>query len=350
MKKGSQHKNRNLLIVNSMVLIFFFSFCQQSFASGGNTEEGGDDFNAPEMINHHIADAHSWEIFHGFSVHLPVILYSSEFGLALFSSANFYDEHHQIVPYQHYVMNHEHITLENGDHVLDLSITKNVLFIFFDAFILIFIFGMVAKGYKKNAGKAPSGIQSFFEPIILFIRDDIAKVNIGEKKYEKFMPLLLTIFFFIWFGNLLGLLPGAANMTGNISVTLVLAVLVLLVTIFSGRKAYWTHLVDPLGDGMPWAGKILLYLILWPVEIIGIFTKPFSLMVRLFANITAGHILILSILSLAFIFKSLAVGVLGALFATVMNLLELFVAVLQAYVFTLLSAMYFGQAVEEAHH
>ncbi|MEQ9009605.1 MAG: F0F1 ATP synthase subunit A, partial [Ekhidna sp.] len=143
--------------------------------------------------------------------------------------------------------------------------------------------------------------------------------------------------------------PGAANLTGNISVTLVLAGLTLLFTLFSGRQTYWLHIVDPLGKSMPWAGKLLLYIILWPVEIIGIFTKPFSLLVRLFANITAGHILILSILSLVFSTQSLAVGMAGAVFATIMNMLELFVAVLQAYVFTLLSAMYFGQAVEEHH-
>ncbi|MEM7297058.1 MAG: F0F1 ATP synthase subunit A, partial [Bacteroidota bacterium] len=297
----------------------------------------------------HISDSHVCEIYHGLTVHLPVILYSEEKGFDVFSSSNFYNEHHEVVPYNGYVMDHDHITLESGAHVFDISITKNVLFLLIDATILILVFTAVARGYKKNAGKAPKGIQSFFEPIIIFIRDDIAKDNIGEKKYEKFMPYLLTVFFFIWFGNLLGLLPGAANMTGNISVTLTLAVLTLITTLFSGRKTYWLHIVDPLGKSMPWAGKLLLYVILWPVEIIGIFTKPFSLMIRLFANITAGHILILSIISLAFIFQSLTIGVVGALFATVMNMLELFVAVLQAYVFTLLSALYFGQAVEEHH-
>ncbi|MEM6641731.1 MAG: F0F1 ATP synthase subunit A [Bacteroidota bacterium] len=322
-----------------------------TLASGGDKEaDKSEEFDPGEMINHHISDSHSWEIFHGFLVHLPVIVYSAENGLDVFSSSNFYNEAHEIVPFNGYKLDHEHITLEDGGHVLDLSITKNVLFMFLDAIILLLIFGAVARGYKKNAGKAPKGIQSFFEPIILFVRDDIAKENIGEKKYEKFMPYLLTVFFFIWCGNLLGLLPGAANMTGNIAVTLTLAVITLLITLFSGRKTYWLHIIDPLGRSMPWGAKILLYLILWPVEIIGIFTKPFSLMVRLFANITAGHILILSIISLAFIFKNIGVGVVGAAFAMVMNLLELFVAVLQAYVFTLLSALYFGQAVEEAHH
>lgn len=318
--------------------------------AGGGGEKDGDDepFDPSELINHHISDSHVWEIYHGLTVHLPIIVYTEEKGLDIFSSANFYDEHHNVKPYNGYVMDHEHISLENGAHVFDISITKNVLFLFIDAALLILVFMAVARGYKKNAGRAPRGIQSFFEPIIMFIRDDIARENIG-KKYERFMPFLLTVFFFIWFGNLLGLLPGAANLTGNISVTLTLAVITLVITTFSGRKTYWLHIVDPLGKSMPWAGKILLYIILWPVEIIGIFTKPFSLMIRLFANITAGHILILSIISLAFIFQSLTIGAVGAIFATVMNMLELFVAVLQAYVFTLLSALYFGQAVEEHH-
>lgn len=334
------------LIVNKLTLIILFFLPAFCWASGDTKEES---FSPSEMINHHISDAHSWEIFHGLSVHLPVILYSEEKGVDVFWSSKFYDEHHNIVPYNGYVMDHEHISLENGGHILDLSITKNVLFLFLNGIILILVFTAVARGYKKNEGHAPSGIQSFFEPLIIFIKDDIAKENIG-KKHERFMPYLLTMFFFIWFGNLLGLLPGAANLTGNISVTLVLACMTLITTLFSGRKVYWAHIVDPLGKSMPWGGKILLYLILWPVEIIGIFIKPFSLMIRLFANITAGHILILSILGLAFVFESITVGVVGALFATIMNLLELFVAILQAYVFTLLSAMYFGQAVEEGHH
>ncbi|REE00505.1 F0F1 ATP synthase subunit A [Marinoscillum furvescens] len=315
-------------------------------AAGGGGEEG--DFDPSAMINHHIMDAHSWEIMHGVVVHLPVIVYSEEKGLDVFSSANFYDEDHNVVPYNGYVMDHEHISLASGEHVLDFSITKNVLFLFINALVMIMIFMAVARGYKKNAGKAPKGIQSFFEPIIIYVRDEIVKPNIGPK-YEKYLPYLLTLFFFIWFGNLLGLLPAAANLTGNIAVTLVLAIFSLLITLVSGNKNYWGHIFDPLGNSMPWIAKFPLYIILWPIEIIGIFTKPFSLMVRLFANITAGHIIILSILSLTFIAQSIAVGIGATIFATVMNMLELFVALLQAYVFTLLTAMYFGQAVEEHH-
>ena len=342
----------NHLTISIFLCFFLFALPSLVFAGGGEEKGHGEEeqFNPSELINHHIGDSHSWEITHGVVVHLPVILYSEEKGFDVFSSANFYDDHHNLVPYNGYEMHHEKIHLESHGKLLDLSLTKNVLFILIDALLLILVFTAVARGYRKNEGKAPKGIQAFFEPLIVFVRDDIAKANIGEKKYEKYLPFLLTVFFFIWFGNLLGLIPGGANMTGNIAVTLTLAVMVLIITLFSGRKTYWLHIIDPLGKSMGWGGKFLLYLILWPVEIIGIFTKPFSLMVRLFANITAGHILILSILSLAFIFQSIVIGAVGALFATAMNMLELFVAILQAYVFTLLSAMYFGSAVEEAHH
>ncbi|MEP1034453.1 F0F1 ATP synthase subunit A [Ekhidna sp.] len=348
MKIGAILRQSNFLKINKFLALLLLILPGLVWADSGSKGDGeNEQFDPSELINHHISDSHVWEIYHGMTVHLPVIVYSEEKGLDIFSSSNFYN-HEEVVPFNGYIMDHDHITLESGAHVFDISITKNVLFLFIDAALLILVFTAVARGYKKNAGRAPRGIQSFFEPIIMFIRDDIAKENIGPK-YGKFMPFLLTVFFFIWFGNLLGLLPGAANLTGNISVTLTLAVITLLITTFSGRKTYWLHIVDPLGKSMPWAGKILLYLILWPVEIIGIFTKPFSLMIRLFANITAGHILILSIISLAFIFESLSIGIVGAVFATVMNMLELFVAVLQAYVFTLLSALYFGQAVEEHH-
>ena len=345
----SQEKTASFpkFLKSSLLLVVFGLLIIQTGYAKDPVE--GEAFDPSEMINHHIMDSHSWEIFHGLSLHLPVIIYSEEKGLDMFSSSNFYNEAHEVVPFNGYVMEHEHIALESGAHVLDFSITKNVFFLFINALVMIMIFMAVARGYKKNAGRAPRGIQSFFEPIIIYVRDEIVKPNIGPK-YERYLPYLLTLFFFIWFGNLLGLLPAAANLTGNIAVTLILAIASLVITLASGRKTYWMHILDPLGNSMGWLAKFPLYLILWPIEIIGIFTKPFSLMVRLFANITAGHIIILSILSLTFIAQSFAVGVAATLFAAVMNLLELFVALLQAYVFTLLSAMYFGQAVEEHHH
>ncbi|MDX5438199.1 MAG: F0F1 ATP synthase subunit A [Pontibacter sp.] len=311
--------------------------------------EGGE-FQPGDMITHHIADDYTWHFADGAVLYLPVILVDNgEF--KVFSSHNFYDENHETVAYDGYALEHGHIVrvdeagepLEDHAALYDFSITKNVASMFISVALLLAVFFVIAGRYKNNPKAAPRGIQSFFEPIIIFIRDEIAKANIGPK-YERYMPYLLTVFFFIWFNNLLGLMPGGANLTGNIAVTLVLALITLLITVFSGNKSYWKHIFAT--PGVPtWLAPIMI-----PVELIGILTKPFSLMVRLFANITAGHIIILSLFSLIFIFRSVAVGPLSVAFATFMNFLELFVALLQAYIFTLLSAMYFGGAVEEHDH
>ena len=214
------------------------------------------------------------------------------------------------------------------------------------ALLMFFIFTAVARGYKKNEGMAPKGIQSFFEPIIVYVRDDIAVPNIGEKKYQKFFPYLLTLFFFIWINNLLGLIPTGANASGNIAFTMVLAVLTLIITNVNGNKHYWGHIL-----AMPGVPRWIL-VILTPVELVSIIVKPFALMIRLFANIAAGHIIILSLLSIIFIFKSVFVGIPAAVFVLLMMMLELFVAALQAYIFTLLTALFIGQAVEthDEHH
>ena len=287
-------------------------------------------------------DSHVWEIMHGVEIYLPVIVYS-ENGLDVFSSSKFFNADHEEVPYNGYEMHHDHITAEDGSHVYDFSITKNVLFVFIDAAIMLFVFLAVARGYKKNAGKAPSGIQSLFEPIIIFVRDEIVRPNIGEKKYERFLPYMLSLFFFIWFGNLLGLLPGAANMTGNIAVTMFLALGTFVLTNLNGNKHYWGHIFNT--PGVP----LMLKPIIVPVEIIGIFTKPISLMVRLFVAITAGHIVILSLLSLTFIFHSFLVGIGSTLVVTVITFIEILVATIQAYVFTMFSSMYIGMAVDDHH-
>ncbi|RNI32525.1 ATP synthase F0 subunit A [Rufibacter immobilis] len=338
------------------ILVFLLSVLTFS-AQAAESAEGGE-FSPGEMITHHIGDDYVWEFAHGVVLPLPVILYG-ENGLDIFSSSNFYDEHGGLRPYKGYVAEHGHIYYANEEGEprmvqgedgelkavgpMDFSITKNVASMFLSVILLFAVFLTIAGRYKKTRGRAPYGVQSFFEPIIIFIRDEIGKANIGPK-YERYMPYLLTIFFFIWFNNLLGLMPGGANLTGNIAVTLVLALLTLLITVFSGNKSYWGHIFAT--PGVPrWLAPIMI-----PVELIGILTKPFSLMVRLFANITAGHIIILSLFSLIFIFKSVAIGPVSVAFATFMNFLELFVALLQAYIFTLLSAMYFGGAVEEHEH
>lgn len=301
-------------------------------------------FNVGEMIMHHVSDDYGWHFADGLVLPLPIILRTPDRGFEFFSSNNFHNPNHQ---YDRYTLSHGHISYidEDGNelHPLDLSITKNVASLLISAILLLVIFLGMAKHYRNGNLYAPKGIGAVLEPLINFIVEDIAKGNIGPK-YQRFVPYLLTVFFFIWINNLLGLLPGGANLTGNIAVTLMLAVLTFLITIFNGNKTYWGHIFSPPGVPL-WLLPIMI-----PVEIIGMFTKPFSLMVRLFANITAGHIIILSLFSLIFIFKSFAVGPVSVAFATIMNVLELLVAFLQAYIFTLLSAMYFGTAVEEHDH
>lgn len=330
----------------SIVALLMLLFTSTAFKTMASSEEG-EEFKPGELIMHHVVDDHIWHFFDGHygTLYLPVIVYSEEKGFDVFSSSNFYDEHHNLVEYNGYKLEHGHISIIGNEsaHVLDLSITKNVAMLLLNAALMLVIFLAVAKGYKKNEGKAPSGIQSFFEPIIVFIKDEVAKPNIG-KGYEKYLPYLLTLFFFILFGNLLGLMPGAANLTGNIAVTAVMAVFTFLITNFSGNKHYWQHIFNT--PGVPMALKPIIV----PVEIIGMFTKPFALLIRLFVAITAGHIVILSLISLTFIFQSYFVGVGSTIIVLFINLIELLVAGIQAYVFTMFSALYIGMATEDHHH
>ena len=324
-----------------------------------------EEFKAGELIIEHITDAYEWHIITIGHTHvtvpLPIMLYD-EGKFHFFMSSKL---HHGHVSYDGYFISHNDMNsgklVRNdaaGNEIrpdLDFSFTKNVLAIFMSIFVLIFVFLSVAKAYKKREGKAPKGLQSFMEPIIIFVRDDIAKASIGEKKYKKYLPFLLTVFFFILINNLLGIVPffpGGANVTGNIGVTGVLAAFTFIITTFSGNKNYWLHIVN--APGVPWWLKIPIPLM--PiVELMGVFTKPFVLMVRLFANISAGHIIILGFISLIFIFGEISAGagygvaVVSVAFSIFMDVLELLVAFIQAYVFTLLSALYFGMATEEHH-
>jgi F-type H+-transporting ATPase subunit a len=253
-------------------------------------------------------------------------------------------EHHQPVPYNGYKLEHNHITLaDSGKPVIDLSITKNVVMLMINVAILLWVFLSVAKAYKTNAGKAPRGLQSMFEPIIVFVRDEIVKPNISHH-HEKYLPYLLTLFFSVLFGNLLGLLPGAGNLTGNIAFTLLLALITFFITNFSGNKNYWSHIFWTPGVPM------VLRPIILPVEIVGIFTKPFSLTIRLFVAITAGHIVLLSLICLTFIFQSYFVGIGASLVVVFINMIELLVAGIQAYVFTLFTSLYIGMATADDHH
>ncbi len=350
-----------------LIAILGFSFA--SFANGHEESHGADsteEFNATEMILHHIADSHEWHIAtigeSHVTIPLPVILYfniDGKTGWEFFLSSQFHAEgfdhegpRNESLPVDggFKLDHHDHIYYEKdgkpyaGAQIIDLSITKNAASILLSAVILLAIFFSVAGGFKKNQGRAPKGIQSFFEPLVIFVRDQIAIPNIGEKHYLRFMPYLLTVFFFIWVNNLLGLVPSGANASGNIALTLTLAVFTAIVTNISGNKDYWVHILWTPGVPLP------LRVILLPVEVLGIFIKPTALTLRLFANITAGHIIILSIVSLIFIFKNAWVSVASVPFATVMNIMEFGVAALQAYVFTLLSALYIGTAVAEHSH
>ena len=215
-------------------------------------------------------------------------------------------------------------------------------------FILLVVLLSSAAAYKKTGVKtAPKGLQSFMEPIILFVRDEVAVPNIGAKKAGKYMPFLLTIFFLILTNNFLGLIPffpGGANVSGNIAFTMTLAVCVFIVVNLSANKSYWEHIFWM--PGMHWSMKLFLA----PIELIGVFTKPISLMIRLFANITAGHILVLSLICLIFIFKTVFASAIAVPFAVFIGMIELLVAFLQAFIFTMLAAMYIGMATEEHHH
>jgi len=344
------------------------------------SSEGGEEIDVNEMIMHHIKDAHEWHIItledengndNHVSIPLPIILIDN--GLQVFSSSTLYHDAEEIPvtteegKEEHYLANtalgygvyHENIynLNESGEldfhegyptnaAPLDFSITKNVFTLLFSAVLLFFLMRAVAKSYKNEGMHTPRGLARFIEPIVVFVRDDIAIANIGEDKYKKYMPFLLTSFFFILINNFLGLvpiIPGGANLTGNISFTLTLASFTLLITLFSGNKQYWKHIFA--APGVP---KALLPIMI-PIEIIGIFTKPFALMVRLFANITAGHIIVLSLVGIIFTFGSVAWGGLSVPMALFINVLELLVAFLQAFIFTMLSALFIGGAVGEHH-
>ncbi len=321
-------------------------------------EHGTEKFDAGKMIMEHVADAHDWHLWGHTSIPLPIIIYSSEKGLDIFSSSKFNHGHDN---YNGYRLEHNTVVAVNEDgtvneelsaNLWDISITKNTASLFISLILMLFIFISAAKAYTRNPNTAPKGIQAIIEPIIIFVRDDIAKASIGPK-YKKFMPFLLTVFFFIWINNLLGLIPifpGGANLTGNIAVALSLAVFTFVIILINANKNYWMHVF-----AMPGVPVWVLFL-LTPIEILGVFLRPFVLMVRLFANMTAGHIIALSFFSLIFIFGEMnaaagyGVSVFSLAFTVFMTCLELLVAFLQAYVFTLLSAIYFGSAIEEHHH
>ena len=338
------------LLVSFLIILFFPNI---SFSEDTTSKDDSELYNPVPAIMHHISDSHEWHLLGegdaSVTIPLPVILIT-EGNLDVFMSSAFNHGRTDVVKGDRvYSMDsHGHIHEKNHLSILDLSITKNVASMFLALIVMLFLFIISANKSKKNAG-APSGILSFIEPLVLFVRDDIVKPNLGHN-YKKFLPYLLTLFFFILVNNLLGLLPGAANVTGNIAVTLVLSFITLIVTNFSANKSYWGHIFKP--PGVPLA----LMPIMIPIELVGVFTKPFALMIRLFANISAGHIIILSLISLIFMAQS-GLGTAGAfglspvsvLFVLFMYFIEILVAFLQAYIFTLLTSLFIGLATTEAH-
>ncbi|MFN0204317.1 MAG: F0F1 ATP synthase subunit A [Bacteroidia bacterium] len=389
-----------------MKKIFAIAFAAILFAnySFANEPEGKGGFDASSTIMHHILESHDWEIteypkgdgtYGSFGIHLPWLLYSSRDGVKFYGSTEamnhskeyIADSHGKVYAVKsgatpaHTEPTHEHgetpatheethkseahgeATHEakgahhapaNADEsvaVYDFSPSKTVVQMLIVALLLIIIMRSVAKGYITNKGKAPSGIQSFFEPIIVFVRD-FAKENIGPK-YEKFMPYLLTLFFFIWFSNMFGLMPFNSNIAGNISVTAALAVLTLIIMVANGTKDFWMHMILP--PGVPLGIQQLLTVI----EIASnLLIKPVALAIRLFANIAAGHFMVLSLVCLIFIFGKAGQSVGGAIGGTVMGIpfaigimiLETLVAIVQAYIFTLLTTVFLGQAMESHDH
>lgn len=358
---------KGLLCAASMLVgpsVFAQDHHAEAAAHDAASSSSAEQFNAGELIMEHIGDAHSWHLWGHTSLPLPVILWADA-GLECFSSARLMDEHHHPVPYEGrhhtYLLEHEKIKVLDASgrvdanaSVLDLSITKNAATLLMAAALLLVIFIGMAKAYARRPNQAPRGLQSLLEPVVLFVRDNIARSAIGGSRWERWVPYLLTLFFFIWVLNLMGLIPifpFGANVTGNIVTPLVLAMITLLIVTFAANRHYWRHMLAMPGIPIP------VLVILTPIEIMGHFIRPIVLMIRLFANIMAGHIVLLVFFCLIFIFSKNGENLLGGyatgpfalLFTVFVNCLELLVGALQAYVFTLLTAIYIGTATHEAH-
>lgn len=333
------------------------------------------EFDLSGFILHHVSDDYSFHLVGDYYVWLPVIIYDGN-GFDVFSSKELHHPDHEThLTKGKYYYHHGKLTIpelkdgqvqfdEHGHAIgkteakltsigspnvfYNFSITKNVFGLFLSISLMFIIFISVARAYKKRGTDvAPRGLQNAMEALIIFVKTEIAEPFIGKEKTPKFLPYLLTVFFFIWINNLLGLIPifpGSANVSGNIAFTFTLAFLSLCLVFIFGKKHFWGHIF--WYPGVPVPVKLLLAVL----EFLGVFTKPFSLMIRLFANITAGHIIIMSIIGITFITQNLIVGGVTSVFSVVMFVLELLVAAIQAYIFTLLTAQMIGAAVEEPHH
>ena len=340
----------SMLMASGMVAAQEEQAVADSTAAGGEAEAGID---INELISHHISNSHTWDLFAyensegeevKVQIHLPVMAYYR--GDFLFTTSAAFEDGKEVTQNGiTYYMEHDKLKVRGyEDTPFDFSLTRNVASMFLSCVILLLVFVGAARSYKKS--KVPHGGTALVEMAVLFVKD-IADDQIGKEKSGKYTNYLLTLFFFIWFNNLIGLIPffpGSSNLSGNISFTAILAIFTFIVTNWNGTKAYWKHnLTVP---GVPAVMKIILI----PVEIISMFTKPFTLLVRLFANITGGHILVLSLFSVIFIVHSYAMAVPSVLLAFLIFSLELIFGALQAYIFTLLSALYIGLAVNQEEH
>lgn len=377
-------------------VVAVFSICILFFANGSfaqekqvakedpkeETSKGA--FDANEVIFGHIMDAHEFHFLsykgsdgkdHHVTISLPVILYSQDQGWSVFMSSAFHHGEELVNGYRlldRDFMKEHHLELvkdasgqpifhaekvyrvtadgmpDPNVKVYDISLTRNVVQMVIALVVLIWILLAAAKKYgQAGAQRAPSGMQNAMEVVITFIRDEVAKPNLGTKS-DKYLPFLLTIFFFILINNIFGLVPGSANVTGNIAFTMVLALLSFIVIMFSTNKHYWGHIVNPPVPGF-------VKPIMFPVEVLGIFIKPFALMIRLFANMMAGHIIIICLVSLIFIFGNMSKAVgwgfspVSVAFAVFVYFIEILVAFIQAFIFTNLTAVFISQAREGSH-
>mgnify|MGYP001170635453 CR=1 FL=1 len=352
-------------------LIFLTLFSVNIFANPAEESDETKDFDVNEMIMHHIKDSHEFHIMdidgHAVSFPLPIILWTDN-GLVTFLSSEFnhddsgkvivkrggqeFVKYHGKIFYANNTATDKYVSYDDAGNVvnkkpLDLSITKMVFSMFLSMLLLVLIFIATARTYSKSKKGEPTGLGKFTEPLVMFIKDEVAMPMIGEKNHHKYMPFLLTLFFFIWINNVMGLIPFfpfSANLSGNIAFTFVLAAITFIITTIVANKDYWKHIFWMPGIPVP------MKLFLAPIEFLGIFIKPISLMIRLFANISAGHIIILSLISLIFIFKSLWLAPASLFFSVFISLIEVLVVAIQAYIFTMLSALYIGSAIEEHEH
>jgi F-type H+-transporting ATPase subunit a len=355
-RKGMASKSmKSLLVAVFSLFLVFFSQAVPAQEKPRDSTASEEKFDPTKEIMGHVQDAYEFHFFtvgnfHA-TIHLPVILYSPQKGFSFFISSRFGEEGKE--EYDGYrLAGNSIVPVEDGIKVYDFSLTKNVVQMFIALIVLVLLMTGIARKYRDGYGvnSAPSGWQNALEPVITFVRDDVAKVNLGSR-WSRYMPYLLTVFFFILINSLFGMLPGSANVTGNIAFTMVLGLISLVVILFSTTGHFWRHIFWP--PGVPFLVKIILV----PVEVAGVFIiKPAALIIRLFANMVAGHIIILSFISLIFIFGAMNViagwgfSPVSILFTVFIYLIEILVAFIQAFIFTNLTAIFIGQGFEGSEH